>query len=88
MDPLIKYQEYPLGSSAFIYYFAKIIAPSESVQMLGQDYMMLVCILQLFAFLKKNKISGFLIILSATNFFLTYNLTDLFADIIVLFVLE
>ena len=22
MDPLIKYQEYPLGSSAFIYYFA------------------------------------------------------------------
>lgn len=82
MDPLIKYQEYPLGSSAFIYYFAKIIAPSESVQMLGQVYMMLVCILPLFAFLKKNKISGFLIILSATNFFLTYNIavTDLLVD--------
>lgn len=82
MDSLIKYQEYPLGSSLYIYYFAKIVGKSESIQMLAQAFMILTCILPLFIFIKNNKLCGLLVMLSATNFFLTYNtaLTDLLVD--------
>lgn len=81
-DSLIIFQEYPLGSATFIYYFAKMISLSESMQMLAQVYLMLSSILPLFVFLKQRRILGLLIIISAANFFLSYNIaaTDLLVD--------
>ena len=82
MDSLIKYQEYPLGSSLYVYYFAKLAGRSESLQMLAQAFMILACILPLFIFVKNNKLCGLLVLFSVTNFFLTYNvaITDLLVD--------
>ncbi len=73
-DVIIFFPAYPLGSATFIYYFAKIVGSAESLQMLAQVYFMLTCILPLFIFAEKSKFCGFIIILSATNFFLTYNI--------------
>ena len=81
-DPLIEFQEYPLGSATFIYYFCKITSPSEAAQMLAQTYLMLCCIQPIFSFARKNCVACFSTILIATNFFFTYNiaLTDLLVD--------
>lgn len=53
-DTVIVYQEYPLGSAAFIYYVAKIVGVAESVWMFAQAYMTLACILPIFIFCKKK----------------------------------
>ena len=81
-DSLIMFPAYPLGSSVYIYYFARIVSTSESAQMLAQTFVMLACILPLFFFLKKNRPVGLLIILLAATFLLTYNIavTDLLVD--------
>ena len=49
LSTLIDFQEYPLGSATYIYYFAKPISNSESVQMLAQIYMLLAAVLPLFS---------------------------------------
>lgn len=76
------FQEYPLGSATYIYYVSKLISTSEPMQMLAQVYMMLVCIIPLFIFVKKNKIASAIMILSATNFIFVYNIgvTNLLVD--------
>ena len=81
-DTIIKFQEYPLGSSTYIYYFSKLISTSESIQMLAQVYMMLSSILPVFVFIKKNKIAALAVVFSAVNFILVYNIevTDLLVD--------
>jgi hypothetical protein len=81
-DTLIKFQEYPLGSATYIYFFAKLTSESESVQMLAQCYMMLATILPLYSFVKKNKLAVSLVIVSFINYIFLYNIeiTDLLVD--------
>lgn len=81
-DTLIMFQEYPLGSATYIYFFAKLISTSESVQMLAQSYMLLAAILPLFSFAKKNQIAVAVTVISFTNYVLLYNIriTDLLVD--------
>ena len=83
LDTLITFQEYPLGSASFIYYFAKTVGSDrEAVMMFAQLYMILASILPLFTFLKKNRFFGLCLIVAATNFFLTYSIsaTELLVD--------
>ena len=81
-DTLISFQEYPLGSATYIYYFAKRISSSESVQMLAQSYMLLAAILPLYFFTKKNQAAVSVVIISFVNYVLLYNtkITDLLVD--------
>lgn len=81
-DAVIMFQEYPLGSSVYIYYFAKVIADAESVQMLAQVYMMLSMIMPTFIYLKKHQVLGFIEIVLFTNFIFTFNIGihDLLVD--------
>ncbi len=74
-DSLIMFKEYPLGSSAFIYYFSHCIsASSESVWMAGQVYMMLTMIMPLFLYVVSNKIMSTILIVFFTNFIFCYNI--------------
>ena len=81
-DTVITFQEYPLGSSTYIYYFAKLIKTSESFQMLAQTYMMLAAILPLCSFATKNQLAVSAVVLSFTNYVFGYNIriTDLLVD--------
>lgn len=81
-DTLITFQEYPLGSATYIYFFAKLIITSESVQMLAQSYMLVAAILPLFSFAKKNQVAATITIVSFVNYVLLYNIriTDLLVD--------
>lgn len=73
-DTLIMFQAYPLGSATYIYYFAKLISISESVQMLAQTYMLLAAILPLFSFAKKNQAAVAIAIISFVNYVLWCNI--------------
>ena len=79
---LIQFQEYPLGSSSYIYYFAGMISKSESIQMLAQTYMIVAALLPLFSFLAKRSIKFDLVYIAFVNFVLTYNIKpgDLLVD--------
>lgn len=81
-DTIIIFQEYPLGSAVYIYYFAKIVSHSESIQMLAQVYMMLSMIMPVFVYLKKHQVLGFVEIILFTNFIFTFNIriNDLLVD--------
>ena len=85
-DTIIQFQDYPLGSSAYIYYVAKIVSGSESVQMFAQAYVMITCMMPLLFFVKTKKTAAnaaaLVLALGAGNFFLVYNiaLTDLLVD--------
>lgn len=72
---LIMFQEYPLGSATYIYYFAKMISSSESVQMLAQIYMILAALLPLFSLVQKRSIKIDIIFLMVINFVFVYNIT-------------
>lgn len=73
MDSAIQFQSYPLGASAYIYYFCKMIYSGESMQMLAQAFMMLCMMLPWFAILKKNSAAGTLFLVLMANFLLCYN---------------
>ena len=81
-DTVIVYQEYPLGSAAFICYVSKIVGTAESVWMFAQAYMITVCILPIFIFCKKNKVLSVVFMFLATNFIFVYNIkiTELLVD--------
>ena len=74
-DAIITFQEYPLGSATYIYFFSKIVNMGEHIQMLAQVYMMTACIMPVFCFAKKNKAAALAVGLSFTNFFFVYNIT-------------
>ncbi len=74
-DTTIMFQEYPLGSATYIYYFSRLISTSESIQMLAQIYMMAASIVPVFVASRKNKTAALLVTLSATNLFFVYNVT-------------
>lgn len=81
-DTLIVFQEYPLGSAAYVYYMAVTVGKNESIQMFAQIYMMLTCLVPAFIKCKKNKWFCFIFMVFATNFILIYNVlvTDLLVD--------
>ena len=81
-DTLIQFQEYPLGSSTYIYYFTKLTRTSESFQMLAQTYIMLAAVLPLYSFGKKNHFAISIAVVSFTNYVLLYNIkiTELYVD--------
>ena len=55
-DPIILFQAYPVGSSAFVYYVSKIISTvSEGCQMFAQTLLTLSMILPLFSCVRKKK---------------------------------
>lgn len=72
-DSLIVFQEYPLGSASYIYYFAKLISVSESVQMAAQGLMMLSFILPVFKYIHKNRIASFIMVSLYVNYIFCYN---------------
>ena len=74
-DTLIGFQEYPLGSSTYIYYFVKFTRTSESFQMLAQCYTMLAAILPLYSFAEKNHAAVTIVLISFVNYVLLYNIT-------------
>lgn len=80
-DKVIEFQEYPVGSALYIYYFTKLTHKAEYVQMLAQVYMILVSIMPMFAVGKKNKAAAVIIVLFA-NYMLVYNIkpTDMLVD--------
>lgn len=81
-DTLIMFQEYPLGSASFIYYFSKIISTAESIQMLAQSYMMVCFILPIFQYARKHKGIVLAYMALLTNFLFCYNIriTELLVD--------
>lgn len=82
MDKTIMFQEYPLGSAIYIYYFSKMINNAEEFQMLAQIYMILAAIMPLFIFIKKNIFPSIISIVAITNLFFVYNIsiTNLLVD--------
>lgn len=81
-DSIIMFQEYPLGSSTYVYYFAKCVGRQESLQMLGQAYVMLACLLPIFMYVRKNRIVSLTFMVLVTDFLLAYSIsvTDLAVD--------
>lgn len=81
-DTLVLFQEYPLGSSVYIYFFAKLVGTSESLQMLAQIYMLAAAALPLFSFAKRNKAAASAAMLFFFYFVSSYNIavTDLLVD--------
>ena len=81
-DTLIQFQEYPLGSSTYIYYFTKLTRTSESFQMLAQTYVMLAAMLSLYSFAKQNHLAVSVVMVSFVNYVFWYNdeITDLLVD--------
>ncbi len=73
-DSLIIFQEYPLGSASYIYYFAKLISHSESAQMAAQSLMMLSFILPVFKYINKNKTVSCVMLLLYINYIFCYNI--------------
>lgn len=82
MDPVIIFQGYPLGSSTFIYYVARMVSDTENIQMLAQGYMMIVALMPLFQFATNRRTRTFCVMLFATYYILVYNIviTDLLVD--------
>ncbi|HJD22609.1 MAG TPA: hypothetical protein H9694_00510 [Firmicutes bacterium] len=74
-DTIIGFTSYPLGSATYIYYLAKLVSNSESVQMFAQAYMMLACIIPLFVLANRHRVAVFITLLAATNFIFAYNIT-------------
>lgn len=73
-DPIILFQAYPLGSSVFVYYVSKLISTvSEGCQMFAQTLLSLSMILPLFSCIRKKKAAGFVLMLGASLFLLSFN---------------
>lgn len=71
-DPIILFQGYPLGSSVFVYYVSRLVSTSEGCQMFAQTMLTLSFILPIFSEIRRKWISGFLLLLGASLFFLSY----------------
>lgn len=82
LDEVIMFQNYPLGSSVYIYYFCKMTYSGESAQMLAQAFMMLCMLLPWFAYAGKNRLASAAVFALAANFLLCYNIEiyDLLVD--------
>ena len=81
-DVAVTFTTYPLGTAAYIYYFCRLTGDAEHFMMLAQAYMMLCAILPIFAFARKNRLTGMPVVGAMTLFLLGYNvgLADLRVD--------
>lgn len=81
-DTLIHFQEYPLGSAAYIYYFAHWVGTTEPLQMLAQAYAIAAAILPLFSRVTGRKPLCCAALLGFAWFVFDYNtaITDLLVD--------
>lgn len=81
-DTLIHFQEYPLGSAAYIYYFAHWVGTTEPLQMLAQAYAIAAAILPLFSRAAGRKPLCCAALLGFAWFVFDYNtaITDLLVD--------
>ncbi len=81
-DTTILFREYPPGSATYIYHVASFIGQSEAVQMFAQAYMILVCLLPVFIYCKRNRALSLTLMFFATHFILIYNtrITELLVD--------
>ena len=81
-DTLIHFQEYPLGSAAYIYYFAHWVGTAEPLQMLAQAYAIAAAILPLFSRATGRKPLCCAALLGFAWFVFDYNtaITDLLVD--------
>lgn len=84
LDTVIFFQEYPLGSSTYIYFFAKLVGKSESIQMLAQAYMIMAAIFPLFTFAKRNSLLPAAVMLVLVNLLFLYIIpvVDLLVDML------
>ncbi len=73
-DTKILFQEYPLGSASFLYYFAKLVSDSEAAQMAAQGFMMLSFIMPVFKCVKRNIAVSVIYVLLFTNYIFCYNI--------------
>ena len=69
-DPIITFTAYPPGSATGIYYFCQLFGGAESTQMVAQSFLMMLCVLPLFSFIKKNKTLSIVYILVLSNIML------------------
>lgn len=58
---LIYFQTYPLGSSVFLYYLCRGVAESEGAYMGAMFLLYVIALLPLLAFVRRNKVVGFVI---------------------------
>lgn len=81
-DTIVLFQEYPLGSASYIYYFAKMVSNSEAIQMVAQGFMMLSFILPVFKCIKRNLAASVIYVLIFVNYIFCYNvaITNLLVD--------
>ena len=80
-DSLIMFQQYPLGSSVYIYYFSKLVGKAEFVQMLAQTFMLIACIVPVLRF-NLNRYVAIMLALLFSNFIFCYciQIQDLLVD--------
>lgn len=81
-DTVIMFQEYPLGSSMYVYYVAKLVGGTEGIQMFGQTYAMLCALMACFVFCKGHNVLSSLFMFFFATFIITYNIMpwDLLVD--------
>ena len=81
-DKIISFTQYPLGSSVWVYYFAKFTSNKEWIQMLGQNFAILSCILPIFSYCKKNCYISLIFLFLSANIILFFNIEiiDLLVD--------
>lgn len=81
-NTLIHFQEYPLGSAIYIYFFAKLVGTTEPVQMLAQAYAIAAAIVPLFSRATGRKSLCCAALLGFAWFVFDYNtaITDLLVD--------
>lgn len=82
-DTMVKFQEYPLGSASYIYYFVKVVSDSESFQMVAQGFMMLSFILPVIKCLRRNMLIGGIYFGIFVNYILCFyavSISDLLID--------
>ena len=73
-ESFVWFQQYPLGSSCFIYYFCKVTSSSEWVQMFAQGYFETACLFTLMRYCKRNKILISIFFLLVLSFLLVFNI--------------
>lgn len=81
-DTMVHFQEYPLGSASYIYYFARLVGTTEPLQMLAQAYAIAAAIVPLFSRVSGRKPLCCAALLGFAWFVFDYNtaITDLLVD--------
>lgn len=55
LSAIIDFKSYPLGSSSFLYYFARVVGTSEGVLLVGQALLLLACFYAVFGVIRDTK---------------------------------